>query len=356
MHTKIRSDALKEWEKSDYALSWNGDNSGGKGGYALLLIILNEDCSARPTRLTHSKDEWPYDQLATHIFKMGSSSETPISAPVVKNGCFENALSIAFKLMGHYAPDDNLRDKFCIQILASMMKKMSIDFLPWHRDARGRSSPRIVQYDWWMMINRHNHQSIVVDLTLEDAMESAATAMADSNPTAPWSIPKVLSEMGSLWKKTVLPEDWNVTEASLSHTRTKVGHEYVWKTYEYVEQHYDGRVWKHHMALVWAILFSRVTPYLFFDKPDRFDQYRDPHEITRRIRKFPWIAGTSRYHRGVTAPKPYITMMSTAIIAIRDHNSPLALRAAANSNSFGTAWTDKHGKICVSLTICLHLI
>jgi hypothetical protein len=277
---------------------------------------------------------------------MGSSQDSATTAPVIKHGCFANALSVAFRMMKTYAPNNDTEDQFCLDILANMMKKMSIDFLPWHRDGQGRSSPRIVQHDWWMIINRQIIQPVVLDLTLEDAMESAATVAADGDPTAPWSIPTVLSDMGPLWKKTVLPDDWDLSEASLSHSRTKSGHEYVWKTYEYVQRQYDGRQWKHHMALVWAILFSRVTPYLFYSKPERFDQFRDPIDITRKIRKFPWIMGTSRNHRGVTAPKPYITMMSTAIFSLRDKESPLSLRAAANGNSLGTGWTDKHGESC----------
>ena len=71
-------------------------------------------------------------------------------------------------------------------------------------------------------------------------MESVATTVAATDWTAPWTIPAHLSQMGSLWKKTVIPDDWDLKETSLSHARGKSAHEYVWKTYEYVQNVYDG--------------------------------------------------------------------------------------------------------------------
>jgi hypothetical protein len=347
-HTKNRSDALTKWEKSEVGLTWNGPQT--EGGYAALLIILNDDPNTHPSQLKHSQDGWTYDHVAEHLMNMANGSST-ISAPALKDGAFINALPIAARQISDYAPDEHLQKEFCVQIFSTMMRKMKIHFLPWHRDGVGRSSPRAVRVDCWMVINRNTdrHRSDkgkekVIDLTLEEEMESVATTLAASNPTAPWTIPTHLSEMGSLWNKTVRPDDWDLEQASLSHARAKSAHEYVWKTYEYVEKVYDGTLWQHHMALVWAILFSRVTPNLFHTKPTNLDRISDSKEISRRIRSLPWIGGTSKNHKGVTARTPYITMLSTAIIALRDPNSPLSIRAAGKSNSLGVPWTDKHGE------------
>src|SRR5271169_1390857 len=78
-HAKQKSDALSKWNKSDCALAWNGPTSGSQGGYALLLIILNDDINNRLTQLTHSKHEWSYEQVADHLVKMGTSSNNSIS-------------------------------------------------------------------------------------------------------------------------------------------------------------------------------------------------------------------------------------------------------------------------------------
>lgn len=350
-HSTQRSKALTQWEKSNSALSWNGAQSGSDGGYASLLIILNEDIKTQPVQLTHSGDQWSYERLAEHLVKMGMASDPTISAPVVNHGAFVNALPIAIKTISRLSPDDNREVEYCVLVFSTMMRKMHIHFLPWHRDGNGRGTPRVARYDCWMIVNRNvnSHPNDkgkrkAIDLTIEEQMGEVATTVASSNLSAPWSVPDTLSQMGPLWKKTVLPEDWDIKHASLSHARGKSTHEYVWKTYEYVQNIFDGRRWQHHMAVVWAILFSRIPPTLFHEKPANLDRYKDPKEITRRIRDIPWIVGTSKYHKGVTAPKPYITMMSTAIIALRDPNSPLCLRAAGHSNALGLPWTDKHGE------------
>ena len=105
---------------------------------------------------------------------------------------------------------------------------MNIHFLPWHRDATGRGSPRVTQHNWWMIINCNpiitnaNHQiQQVINLTLEEEMQSVASSVAQNDPTAPWEIPTRLADMHTLWKKKVLPDDWNLKHASLDYTRTK---------------------------------------------------------------------------------------------------------------------------------------
>jgi hypothetical protein len=350
-HTTSRSNALTQWDKSDNPLSWKADQSGPTSGYALLLVIFSEDYNNRLSTLTHSKDTWSYEELAKHLYAMAAPQNTTISAPVVKNGCFVNSLRIAFKSMANYAPNEANQEQFCVTMMAIMMKKMGIDFVPWHRDAQGRGSPRIVQHDWWMIMTRHITQPLaVIDLTIEDAMQSAATAIQEGDPTAPWSIPSVLSDMGLLWTKTVLPDDWNLAHASLDTLRSKDDAGYVWQTYEYVQQQYDGRKWQHHMGLVWAILFSRITPRVSYDRTPRFYTLKDPRAITLEIRSFPWTAPKTTNRKGVTDGKPFVTMFSTAIIAVRDSESPLSRRLSANRHAFGDLWTDKHGEIYMSVT------
>jgi hypothetical protein len=238
-----------------------------------------------------------------------------------------------------------------------MMHKMQIHFLPWHKNAscnRG-AAPRSVSPLWWMLINR-NSPSLYLSsgpsaLSVEESTSIAATSVCNSTPSAPWSIPDNISQMGHLWKKTVLPDDWSLDAASLQNARMTPGHEYVWKTYEYVQANYDGSIWHHHMALVWAILFSRVTPFLFFEKPQTFKANTDKQSITNAIQRMPWTKAKSSNHKGVSSPLPYVTMLSTTIFALRDFNSPLAKHARSHGNSLGPAWTNKHGMFISSYAL-----
>jgi hypothetical protein len=63
------------------------------------------------------------------------------------------------------------------------------------------------------------------------------------------------------------------------------------------------------------------------------------------IREAPWVEGHDR-RKGNKELKPFITMVSTHMIAILEQDSPLQQAANADSNKvrgFGNAWTSKHG-------------
>ena len=79
---------------------------------------------------------------------------------------------------------------------------MRIHFLPWHQDRTGRSNPRVVRADWWMVINHNTNahhdkkKSRAVNLTWDEEMESVATTFAATAQTVPWMIPGHLFENG----------------------------------------------------------------------------------------------------------------------------------------------------------------
>ncbi|KAF8308458.1 hypothetical protein F5887DRAFT_1092560 [Amanita rubescens] len=95
------------------------------------------------------------------------------------------------------------------------------------------------------------------------------------------------------------------------------------------------------MAVVWAILFSRVAPNLSYKKPNSKPKDASELAITKFVRDMPWILPISKHRKGIKSPKPFVTMMSTTIIALRDANSPL-YRQAGTRNGFGKEWSEKH--------------
>jgi hypothetical protein len=155
---------------------------------------------------------------------------------------------------------------------------------------------------------------------------------------APWEIPHELQGMGQLWQKKVRPQQWSLGQASLP------GSGYVLETYRYVDAKFSGDIWWHHMAQVWAVLFSRITPYLFRDRTVTIDGVGET-EITKQIRNMEWVDPKSDKQKGCTIGLPYITMLSTFIIALLDKSSPLWNEF--KNFGFGGAWSDKHGT-CIS--------
>jgi hypothetical protein len=342
-HGQRRKLALRAWNKCTHPLAWNEDGKGDNRTYALLVTILNQSHADPLQALTEVPTRLGYDQMALRIYNMGKSEDpAAVTAPVNKQGAFPHALPLAIQMIKRRTPSSQDPSVFTAGILEVMLRKMSIQFVPWHKPG-----PRshAVQHDIWMVLERrptrwnnkegdHNSGGITP--------QTVATQAAHSNASAPWKLPESLYKMGSLWQKTVLPVDWTLKMAALEEPTVKPGTEYVRDTYIYVQDHYDGSIWWHHMALVWAILFSKVTPFLFPEKGS-FIQGRNERELTTAVRKIRWIEGSSKFHKGVTASGPYIPMLSTTIIALLDKNSPLSQYISSNNNSFGKAWTDKHG-------------
>jgi hypothetical protein len=74
------------------------------------------------------------------------------------------------------------------------------------------------------------------------------------------------------------------------------------------------------------------------------------------VREAPWIEGPGG-RKGGKELKPFITMISTHMIAILENNSPLQQMANADPNKrqgFGNAWTSKHG-LCYGLLMITEL-
>jgi hypothetical protein len=339
-HGKARKKALGLWLKSDKPLSWNKDKTDSHGAYLQLLIILNEDPNTRPSGLRKAPESYTYLQLAAGFLK--ACDKNKAFAPISGNGAFLPSLSLGFtrirRLISTFnKPDDNI----IIAVFAKMMKTLNIHFVPWHVSDKSTSRAYIVRADWWMMLKAGPVEDINKFLPEEPEDEHAEVAdhVQLMDPDAPWSLCDCLTDMGPLWNKVTLPSDWTLEAASLPATRKGDSNHYVTATYEYVLNSYDGRIWWHHMALVWAILFSKITPYVFSPKTPQLGN----GPLIEEVRRLPWVKGTSENHGGCAVGLPFITMLSTTIIALLDSRSPLSIRAGENKHALGKPWTTKHG-------------
>lgn len=346
-HAKRRQQTLKSWEKTVFALAWNTDNLPNGATYGQLMTILSDNPAVPLKQLDTSEQSWTYEVLARHIFTIGTATTPIVSAPILSNGAFLNALPVAIKYIRDQRTSGAEKlDEWIIRLFAVMMKNMHIHFVPWKKNTKGAKA---VQATHWMMIKRASTErgnalgSGSGSGPQEDDSQVARN-IADKNSSAPWCIPQHLHMMGSLWNKVVLPTDWDLKHACLGNLRQKSEAKYVCDTYDYTHQAYDGTNWVHHMALVWGILFSRVAPFVFFPKNSAIPRIENATAVTEGIRRLPWVAGTSKYHKGTTAPKPYVTMMTTAIIGFLDDNSPFSKHMNDNCYQQGAPWTNKHGK------------
>lgn len=345
-HASEKKRMLVSWEKDQFPLTWNSANA-QKGSYNKLLVILNKD-TTKPMlpSLQHSSQQLSYNELAALLVKLAKSSSVVGRAPITSKGFFISALPMAYQKMKHLTPDHITEETFATEIFATMLKKMEIHFLPWHCNQTGRSgpSPSKVDPEWWMTIDHTKGPSTVqTQQSVAESSRAVALEVAAANISATWSIPAKLHQMRDLWKKTCRPDDWNIAHASLQDAAMEESSKYVAATYEYVDDIFDCSKWQHHMALIWAILFSRVAPNIAYRKLTSKPQKGSESMITKAIRDMPWVMPESKNRKGIKSPKPFVTMVSTTIIAVRDPNSPL-YKEAEKRNGFGKEWSLKHSK------------
>lgn len=339
-----RRKALKEWLNTFLALAWSTGKQTKAQTYLYLITILHCDTTSVPNSLNKSNESWTYEIMAKHLFRIGTHEGGTAEAPVTSSGSFITALRLAIQYIHTLRGASPNTDAFIILEMGAMMRRMHIDFIPWKKNTRGS---RAAQATEWMILHKGGGSSSrPMDLpqSNEEVAQESAEKAQDEEPGVEWEIPGQLYDMKNLWKKEVLPTDWDIKHASLETQRQKPEAEYVWRTYEFVESHYDGTYWMHHLALICGILFSRVAPLIFFPRNTVLPQTTGVQELTKAIREVPWIRNTAGSHKGMTAPKPFVTMVTTALIGFWDTRTEFNKHLQRSKGSQGESWTSKHGK------------
>jgi len=335
-HALERREALKKWIKVESPLAWRNDTH-VSGNYADLSLILCEDPNTEHPALTLNKGSVTYDRLADNISDFITNPDGRRPAPLTKDGGFQYVLPIAYDMIGKLAPPDITKSAFWSRHLIDMMKKMDIVLIPWHKETRNAYATDL---GIWTALRPTKGLPSYKMTTFRDRIQEDAEQTARQDPSAPWDLPDQLCEVKELWKKVVLPSCWDIQHATLCSTN--VDSKYVTETYQYVKDHYDGKKWPHHLALIVAICFSRVVPYICLDNTANI-MSTDSASVTEWIRGLEWVRTQSASHKGTVAPLPFIVMMSTALIGFWDSHSPLAKQLRAKNGVLGKPWSEKHG-------------
>jgi hypothetical protein len=343
---KARKSALKQWCTSDKPLSWGSDAQSTSDTYRQLLIILNDKSEAQAPLLKTSPESYTYMDLARRFINM--SQKKKAVAPVSSQGSFFPSLGLAIEKIQRCLTSNNDETyELVINLFGKMLKKMDIHFVPWHKADRNNTRAYVVQGDWWLMLKPGSSAQINrrIRKDPDDLHADVANQAHRDDKHAPWNLATTLQEMGPLWKKVVLPSEWDLKHASLAGTQPGHKNHYVKETYEYVRNIYDGEIWWHHMALIWGILFSKIIPYLFMSEASMLTStVHSGPQLIADVRKLAWLKTRSESHKGLTNPQPFVTMLPTAIIALLDCASPLRQRMGKNKDALGDGWTAKHGK------------
>jgi hypothetical protein len=350
---KTREVALKKWMKAPDPLAWETKNSGNDGrNCGNLILALAPTPEAIELGLPEADESLTYKAIAEHL--IATVKKSTAKAPFSKNGFFMSTLPLALIEINRLRRVDitaHPSDSYLAAVFAVVMMHMKIDFVPWHHPSTpGQSgpAPTVVTHQRWMYINRSssNRQpsNVVKDPSPQERAQAVADTMSQLHPSATWSIPNLLREMGPLWKKAVLPTDWDIANASLDSLEDKKpASDYILDIYKWVEDNIDPTNWKHHMAIVWSILFTAILPNVRTptEEKARVAKFKDPASITKAIRSLAWIPYAGTTHRGVSSRPPYVTMLSTLLISIMEPRSPMRIRFS-EGKGLGELWSDKH--------------
>jgi hypothetical protein len=341
---KKRKENLRKWSKMSNPLSYSSSKTNRNDVFSLLLQVVVENHNdyhhGLPSPPTSTVT---YIDLGKRLYDMGKEHKpTRISYPIDTKGFFQSILPLAIQHLSRRCGKES-EGEYIPHILSTCAQVMGINFLPWNDQGTGRGQPpRTPRHDLWVVLGQSKEQNRSrqfhgIKSTAQMADEAAISISAE-DPNAPWSAFGSSDDLSIMGQKIVLPTEWGLVHASLEED------DYVRKTYEYVHDRYDGTYWKHHMGLIWGILFSKVAPFITYHKPDTepLRQIQDPVILTEAMLHLPWTA-TQSSRKGTTWRNPLLTMMTTYIIAMMDDKSPLRQHMRQNRQALGAKWTKKHG-------------
>lgn len=338
-----RKHFLAKWMRADFPLSY------GEHIYPALLRSLAAPGDV-PALAWGNKKSMSTLELAALVCDMVRTVR-PLSlrAPLIAKSRSLTIFRVAIPYIFAQAKSNGAPDAaaFATYALAQIFDEQHVAHVPWSApqapDAVGRPA-RKVDFSFWRRTSKSEevgHRALmrVVDaqehIALSDLQLTQERALRDAK--ADWAIhPMTIGELPSILQKVVLPTDFNRAHASLSPDDG-----YISDTYDWLFTHYDGAKPVHRFALLVSHMFSRMAPNLGHPpKPPAVRILRGKSvELTAAVRRSPW---TFEPRRGVTATEPFITMLTTTIIALSDDTSPLRRYMRKNGNSLG-AWSSKHG-------------
>jgi hypothetical protein len=360
---RLKTD-LTKWKALVEPLAYcPGGENGGHSTLKLVIRLVVEKVEDMQYGLNMAKPKssLTYTEFGAKLYAMGRRSEPEaMGAPVMPKGSMAALLPLAVKKLSTIGGCTAATEAaYIINIFALCASVVNINFVPWHSGSlTGARRTLLPRHDFWVTIEKGNTSNIrpqATSLIMMDKQNPASASqegsqyMAKHDSNTPWRGCISFSEMACLKNKNGLPEDWLLAEASINVERPK--DPFVHEVYLWARDNYDGQNWKHKLAMVFGIFFSKMVPFVFCDKEVRKEvreslgESRNMGEITSTIRALDWNE-TARACgvRGAKGKQPYITMASTYIMAWIDPSSPLRVYAGDKRGAIPSPWAHKHGE------------
>jgi hypothetical protein len=327
------------------------------------LVVENTEEMQYGLNLAKPKSSITYKDFAAKLYAMGRKFDPePMAAPVQPKGTMASLLPLAVKKLatiGSCTPATEA--SYITDIFARCASALRIEFIPWHSGSQtGGRRALLPRHDHWVVMEKGNAVNAIPRPTPLDTMSKLNPAAASQqgsqymvkhNSSTPWRGDATFSEMACIKIKVNLPEDWDLQNAAIDVDKAKDA--LIQETYLWAQDNYDGRRWQHKLAIMFAILMSKIVPFVYITTEDRAEAieamkvtHLDHAELTAIIRAIPWKETTrSSGSKGAAKRRPYTTMMSTFIMAWMDRTSPIRVQAKANKGASSSRWTHKHGEL-----------
>ncbi|KAG2030241.1 hypothetical protein BDR03DRAFT_1017336 [Suillus americanus] len=344
---KDRQTALGRWLDEDYPLSYSNPLT------YLLRAVVNTNDGNGALQLTSSHlGNKPISFFVDIVIKQSTNSVRR-QPPFIAGGNFLAVMRVAIEEMKRCASRDSIQGKdidfFVSEAISHVCESLKINHIPWSANPtgdRGNPSSTIV-HDVWLNLGAASRPKPAPSASFLTRRESIQVAALNSSAQVQlrdsrgdWSASEVrLNDFASVVHKVILPIEWNTDLASLSSCP-----QYIIDTYNYVQTTFNPLVPIHHLSLIVSIAFSGLVPRVYAPTFQKAGIPKEPHQLATYIRNLEWV---SRPKRGGVNADPFITMVTTFIIALYDPESPTSLRSDLKE------WVAKHSnKGITTLALC----
>ncbi|KAG6370411.1 hypothetical protein JVT61DRAFT_12133 [Boletus reticuloceps] len=343
--TRSRRISLKTWLKSKNPLSYEKDD------FPHLLAALDPARSDNGLAFKFSLDAPPGEGCPISYFvgKIVDRATKRREPPFIQDGMFQHVVTAAMEVLcnmtsrQHYLDFDTDNNKFKTSI-SRVVTKMKINHVPWsisnpNPHAPGRPSTRVVHTVWLPLGAAEPSRLDQTTLVLTAPQTRNAEVMLSSDqialkdPRASWSAcHHRITNYHKVLHKRSLPSEWAIKQASIQHRDT-----FGLEVYQWVQANCNlTNNPLHAIALFISHIFAGVIPRVFPPRALGAPKNSTPTQLANHVTNLPWEE--RREKKGAAQAPPFITMVSTFIIAVMDELSPMAI--TLNEIHFGDA-TDK---------------
>ncbi|KAG2029409.1 hypothetical protein BDR03DRAFT_1018433 [Suillus americanus] len=351
---KDRHTSLSRWLDEDFPLSYSNNVLP-----YLLRAVVNTNTGNPTVELKGSHlGRKPLSFLVDLIITQCRTPNSRRRPPFITGGNFLPVMRVAIDEMRDCAVHaciaaGDQTNAWVSQAMTHAFSILKVNHVPWCiPPARHGAPSSVVAHDVWLNLGAAQKpltQPSASFLTRQESLYMAALQSSEvmelDDPRGDWNALDVrLNKFSSVLHKTVLPIEWDKHAASLATSC-----EYVIDSYNYVQNTFNPSTPLHQLAIIVAIAFAGLTPKIFAPGIMRAQIPTQPNQLSAYIRGLEWVPRPEK--RGATSQEPFITMMSTFVIAMSDQESPISKRVRGGSDI--KEWLTKHSaKGITILALC----